>query len=271
MRARRRVARSAAPPQPEQNPASSIREKAGKALACARQRAYPEALGLYAEILAESPSHRPAMVATAQLLTRLGRWPDAAAAWERAADAFPTELKYRIQQARALMKAGNERDALIEYYEVLAVAPENAEALKSIATISARLKRWGAVAKVLAELARMEPGDLGLRLRLARAHYSRGDNEKAAQTFRAVLQGEPDHREALVGLGRCLTRQKDWAKAHAVWGKLHERDPSETEPRLQLVRAFKALGKDEKARELLEPILAADPKNKAALALRGQP
>ena len=266
-------ARRGAAPRPtaelEEKP-SSIRDKAAQALEYARKRAYPEALALYAEILAESPTHRPAIIATAQLLTRLGRWPEAASAWERAADAFPMEPEHRVQQARALMKAGNERDALIEYYEVLAASPENVEALKVIGTISTRLKRWGAVAHVLSELARLQPDDLALKMRLARAHYSRGDNGKAARTFRAVLEADPDNLDALVGLGRSLTRQKDWAEAHAIWWRLHQRDPSDTEPRLQLARVFKALGKEEEARDLLGQILAADPENSAAIALLGQ-
>jgi tetratricopeptide (TPR) repeat protein len=131
---------------------------------------------------------------------RLDQAPDeAAAALRKAAAADPEDRNSRLALADILRRLGR----LDEAESVLAAfGPDDPDANAARASIALDRGEAGQAQVYLSGGPRNHPGLARIRGRLALA---RGDAPAAAEHFRAVLDSEPDDRDALSGLGRALT------------------------------------------------------------------
>ena len=72
--------------------------------------------------------------------------------------------------------------------------------------------------------------------------FARGDLEQAESSFKAILEAQPDHTEALNNLGVIAFQQDDHKKAYAYLQKAVETDPTYIEAIENLARCAMAMG-----------------------------
>ena len=73
----------------------------------------------------------------------------------------------------------------------------------------------GQAAMLLGRAAQLEPAKMSIREGLARAEFALGRFEQAAEHFRLIVETAPDNDYAQYGLGRCLFKLGNPAKARA--------------------------------------------------------
>ncbi len=99
--------------------------------------------------------------------------------------------------------------------------------------------------------------------------YDQGDLVKARLEFRNVLQIDPEDADAWLMLAKIAEGQQDWARAYSAYGKTVELTPGNQEARVKLGTLLFAGGQTDEALAEAEAVLAANPQDPAALALRG--
>jgi tetratricopeptide (TPR) repeat protein len=95
-------------------------------------------------------------------------------------------------------------------------------------------------------------------------------NGQALEDYQRAVELAPDHVAARLKLAQLLLTQNRTADAVGHFERLWERQPDHAAVRLGLARCRRAQGRPDEARELLEPLLAAEPPDPGALHLRGQ-
>lgn len=110
---------------------------------------------------------------------------------------------------------------------------------------------------------------LANRLRLAQALHDAGAYDEGAELFAAVLERQPETREALLGLALCRAGQGDDEAAVALLERLIEVDRAfgEYQPWLYLTEALWRLGRRDEALALLERLVATSPRLGHSVAL----
>ncbi len=86
------------------------------------------------QVLTEDPKHAAVRARLAASYYNLGNYPDAAALYRKLVDAFPAELDYQTGYAWALLRMGKRDEARKYFQAVLAVSPDNPNALQGMAT-----------------------------------------------------------------------------------------------------------------------------------------
>lgn len=94
--------------------------------------------------------------------------------------------------------------------------------------------------------------------------------EEAREDFQRVVDLDPEHDLARLNLAEILLPRKDYRQALDHFEYLHEREPGEPYLVLGIARCKVGLGQLQEARQLLDVVLEAYPRNAAALAERGQ-
>ncbi len=110
----------------------------------------------------------------------------------------------------------------------------------------------------------------GAHLVLAWALENLKRGGEAALQYQAVLDSRPDHLPALAGLARVLMDDpRHQEQAAALWGRVLRLDPGDLQARFNLALVRLMLGQATEAQHLAEQVLAASPRDPAALNLRG--
>lgn len=100
-------------------------------------------------------------------------------------------------------------------------------------------------------------------------HLTAGDTEKARVEFKNVLQMEPKHVPAMVSMARVLEQLDDTRGAARFYQAAIELDGTQTDAKRRLARLFVVNGGVDPAANLADELLAQDPADSAALAVRG--
>ncbi len=103
----------------------------------------------------------------------------------------------------------------------------------------------------------------------ATENYSNDDCKKATLDYRNVLQIDPKHIPAQVGLAKCLFDEKEWRKAFQLLANANESGENVVEAKIWLAKLYLISGENEKAYGLIEEVLSFDDNNPTAIALRG--
>lgn len=85
------------------------------------------------QVLSEDPKHTAVRARLAASHYATGNYPDAATGYRKLADGFPGELDYQTGLGWALLRMGKREEALKLFRAVLAVSPDNPNALQGIA------------------------------------------------------------------------------------------------------------------------------------------
>jgi tetratricopeptide (TPR) repeat protein len=84
------------------------------------------------QVLSEDPKHATVRARLAASLYATGNYPDAAAIYRKLVDSYPGELDYQTGLAWALQRMGKREDAQKLFHAVLAVSPDNVNAIQGI-------------------------------------------------------------------------------------------------------------------------------------------
>lgn len=186
-------------------------------------------------------------------LEGLGRWADAAAAYEAAYRAEPAlELLLAWLDVLVLDERADEARA------VLAAERSRFPGQPVLQVLAARLwQRDGSLAAAAEELTTAElaePGSAEIRRRLAETYMAAGQYEEARVTWRALLGIRHDDDEARLGLAAASLAAGEPAEALDVILPVIERNPALAEARALAALSYRRLGQPREAAELLQGI-----------------
>jgi tetratricopeptide (TPR) repeat protein len=140
----------------------------------------------------------------AQALAALGRKEAALAAVTGYIESAPGEPRgYRLR-AQMRLQFGLIPDALEDFRQVLALAPEDADTLTAMSLPLARHLRTEEALDSARRAVEIAAGHVAARLRLAAQYAEMGETERAVDGYREVLRRAPGEPEALKALAEIL-------------------------------------------------------------------
>ena len=137
--------------------------------------------------------------------------------FQQAADLDPGLVQARMVLAKFYFSEGNLSEALARAEEVVALEPDNGDALRIAYDSALRLGDTEKAATALDGLPISDPEWAATGLfKLAAELYNKGQTEEAAQALERVLQADPDHARAhyLLGVAQFNTGQTETASEH---------------------------------------------------------
>ncbi len=253
---------------------------------------HSEAVKAYEAALQHDPGNATATEALKEMYERRRDWEKLIGLYEREIEGAPdeeTQLQGRIKVARLAAEKLRKPDLAISLWEkVVALDPDNVEALEHLEQLYKRQKKWDALAHVLEKLAGAETDPARAAqfwLELGIIYTDRlQDREHAIAAWRKLLELQPTNRRAQDAIKKLYLAAKDWAALEEFYAslgnweefiRLLERQVSQEEPETQVALYFKIaslwlekLGRPERAVGAYEKILAIQPENlEAAEAL----
>ncbi len=165
-----------------------------------------EAAGQYAQaaqqLEAIAKTNDFAQVRIGYLTYLQARYPDAIRAYQRAQEMNPQSYDAVLGITLALLAQGRWADAATQAKWVLSSAPGNYVAHLRLLVAEEGLKDWKTMSAHAEDLAKHYPGDANVWVYAARAAAWLGDDTRAADAYRRVLQIIPGHLEATKFLSR---------------------------------------------------------------------
>jgi tetratricopeptide (TPR) repeat protein len=154
--------------------------------------------------------------ALADALYRSGEMNDALAEYEAAVQRDSRNVRYATDWARALGRAGRSTDAVAVYETVISMAPDDADALRSLANIHLRSMEPVKARPYLERLAGLLPNDPTQKIDLGRVLEGANDLVGAAAQYQAALAISPGIHLARTNLAEVYMKQNRGAEAIAV-------------------------------------------------------
>ena len=182
----------------------------------------------------------------------LEQWPEALAAYEAVLALAPQQgqaLRQRALQQRALVlhKLEHHSEALASLDQALAVDPANATALANRASLLQVLGDAAGGEAALRQALAERPDDLALTQRLASLLMRQHRHPEALEMLRRVLRLDRHHSEALLQLGGLLMEGERFELARATFQRLLSREPAHSAALFGLAQCQEALGASELA------------------------
>lgn len=214
---------------------------------------------LLKDAIAKNPQSAELQIGLGDFYRATKRSGDALAAYERAADQWAVNTPEGLQARNRIVAQhavdGRVAEARAGIAEILAAAPDNADALLSRATFAFLDRQYEPAIADLRMVLRREQSPEALLL-LARSYVGMGDNVVAADTYRRLLEQEPTNSAAGRELALLLGDQGDRAGASAILRDLVGRRPGDSEAASALVQSLVAQGDfasaEAEARRLVE-------------------
>ncbi len=170
-----------------------------QARALVEQRDFAAAIPWYQQALRGAPDNADLMIELARVYGWADRNRESAESYARVAERFPARRADVLPSlAWQLLWSGQPAAALPLFREVVAKAPQNREALTGLAQALNETGRHRAAAREYAALARADPGDVGIKLRLATTQYWAGHSGEALATLAGVSGREADELRARI-------------------------------------------------------------------------
>lgn len=149
-------------------------------------------------------------------------------------------------------------NAAVEYEQILKENPRNTHALYGRAIAKHQLKLGDAALDDLAELLRLEPGNLeAARLRVEIC-TDLGRFNEARDELSRMLKQYPDHLGIRMGHGFAMTKEKDYEKALADFEFVYQQNPEMAA--VPLAHTFVNLAQYKAALAVLDDVLSLNPK-----------
>lgn len=250
-----------------------IREKRHAAASVAREKLgdHAAAIELYEAIFDDEPSDERAATALRELYAATGKHKELLKLLERLTDLAETPAArsgLRLESAEiCLSKLDAVSEATEHLRAVLDEEPENEKATSLLAQLLEKTGRDQELSDLFVrqiDLAKERgnvAAELSYSVRLGEVYEKRlNDVGRAIETYRAVLEREPRHKEALLSLARLYEQKGDKAAAaerlETVLADASGEDAVQTA--LRLSDLHRALGDEAAVRRVLERGLAAD-------------
>ncbi len=216
------------------------------------------------------PEHREVLILSARVARRSGSWGEAEAFlthyWERYGDEEPLVLERLLLRATRGDLQGVGAQLLAR---VRADGPEARLAREGLVTGLLYQFRWGEAERLLAEWLAQNPDDTIALLLRGKLDEQRQRYALAADTFRRVVELDPEHDEARLRLTTLLLGNRFGEEALSHLTELRKRLPNHPEIAIQWVRALALQGRTAESRVALDACLRDHPNYPAALAERG--
>ena len=144
---------------------------------------------------------------------------------------------------------------------VLALAPEEPDAIRMLGMVAQRLGRHAQALECFRRILALCPEDADLRIGLGISLFEQGEFDEALTHFRQACKIEPAAVSAWFNLGEALGRQAHTQEAIAALRRALELSPAHLSARLSLARALANLGEVKAAVAEFREVLRRDPDN----------
>jgi len=223
---------------------------------------------IYIELSVLEPENPDVWKSLGQINKRLQNWVAARGAWVRLTEINPDRPELRLELASACYQAGDGDAAQAELQWILAGEPDHRGALALLGRVRLATDPEGSLA-CWSRLAALNPAAIEPKLQIARIHLRRRRMEEAEAGFRAVIDRDPAHNEALVSLGRILG-QRNPEEAVRLFARWSEQDPTAIAPWLAAGRLHAGAKRLELAETAFRRALDLAPANVEALTGLGR-
>ncbi len=162
-------------------------------------------------------------------------------------------------------------EAIRKYQVALALNYNNAVLHNDLGLALMQMERYAEALVYLREAARLDPGNLDIRYSLASTYRDRGMLNEAASEYKKIIQARQDYPNLYNDLGDIYTLQKKNEEALEAYQKEIDysrrrlaANPDDPAILSNLAYALNGLGEHNKAKEIIEKVLALYPKYRQA-------
>ena len=170
----------------------------------ASEQRHEEAARLYAQICQSNPSEIEAWLGLAVACLRQKRYPECVQATVQAVALESRQPRPHLIAVAALTAMGRTADAIRAADAALAIEPDNVQALNSKAGSLLGLRRYAEVLPLVERVLQIEPSNPSALLHRGVALHGRGQSLAALECFDQLLALQPDHANALMNCGSVL-------------------------------------------------------------------
>nr|WP_274522279.1 XrtA/PEP-CTERM system TPR-repeat protein PrsT [Ectothiorhodospira mobilis] len=210
---------------------------------------------LLASVHDRDPAHARAVQRLALLDIRAGEPELAQQRLARSIEANPEAVELPLMLARLQMESGAGEKALETLGSARERFPEDAQVLYALADLNLGLERLEPARRLLREAVVAAQGDTALKIRLAEAQARAGDERGARDTLEGILDQDPEHLTARMGLVRLLLEQGALDRASPHVDRLLASRPEDPEVAALAGRVALQRGEHERAVEHLSRAL----------------
>lgn len=172
----------------------------------------------------------------ARIYNRNGRWEKALEQWSWLRDRDRDRMEPHLQVGRAQLRLGRYLEASNAFNDVLALAPDHAEAQQKLTELEAVKSR--ALSSTAGRQSAPKASTLANSLfENGRAAFNDQDFGAAERYFSEAITAGADEAASRLYLARIFNSERQWNRALAEWKWLRDRSPMSLEPRLQVARA----------------------------------
>lgn len=164
-----------------------------------------------------------------------------------------------LKRAQEESRSGNADAAMRTMIGVLALAPENAEALRWMGIAAQNCEDHAGAAECFRRALAVLSDDADLHVGLGVALYRMGQENEALMHLRRACELAPDSASAWYNLAEALKPQMQTEAAIDAFRRVLSIDPLHTQARLGLARAQTSLGRIDEAAATLRGILRGEP------------
>ena len=238
-----------------------------------------KAIGFWGQVRASEPSDLEAEEALRRLYTKVGKWNAMVDLLKEQLDRYSDDEVDEKTLVHLEMidiyknKLNAPAKVVASWQAILEISPSNVQALDALASEYTEMKRWPDLVKVLAQKVEHETDPkklVALHKQIANIHQEKFNNaNEAIKSWEAILELEPDNREALKTLKDIYEQRRDYDNLVAVSERELDLVTDEKKRFKQLVdlakMASEKLRKPQTPIALWERVLETDSTHKEAL------
>lgn len=217
------------------------------------------------------PDRAEVLLLCARVARRGGAWDEAETLLDRYSHVHGDDEAVALE--RLLLRASRgELEAAAPQLQARIDRNDPAEALAREALVSGLLYRFrlDEAARQISDWLAHNPDSTMALLLKAKLAEQRDQSVEALQTYRRVLEIDPEHDDARLRLTSLLLGLRQGAEALGHLEYLRSRRPSDSEVLAQLGQALALMGRTDDARSVLDECLRRYPEHAAALRERGK-
>ena len=228
----------------------------------------PEARAAAAEAVAEAPEDADALRVWGAVASRQGDFDDALPALLSAREIHPDHPEIHYNLGWLHLNTGRRQDAAAALRRAVELDPRHAKALHDLGILHAQAGEWAQAERALRQAIGADPAFPEAHYSLGLVHAQRGEFKQAEASLQAALELQPDYAEALTDLGGVYIQTRRFREALPLLARAREVRPDLGQLYLNAARAHLALGDKRSALASLDALLAVQPNDPTAIALR---
>lgn len=219
-----------------------------------------------------APGDEHALALLASLYRRESRMPEAIKALDEGIRLNPRATDLRVIQAELLQLTGDKAGAEKQLREVLRIEPANVTHWQQLARLHLLEKDVDGAERALRDAVGQMPDNIEVKFALVGFLAAQRGVEVGDRQMRDFVAKEPGKADLQLAFGRYLEGQGKTDEAKAVYRKVIDAEgvkPAGLDARSRLAAVFIAKGEVNEGQKLVDEVLAKNPRDNEALALRG--